>query len=90
MHLLEVAALETPMMLSKSGLHPYEEMLLYCLREFKTRGPKSRAAVLAGDVIALSQRVPVRMLAHGFNKSEAQVARDLIRLDRDLEYGRPT
>jgi hypothetical protein len=90
MHLLEAAgALETTM-LSKSGLHPYDEMLLYLLREFKTRGPKSRTAVVDGDITALSQRISVRMLAAGFNKSDRQVARDLINLERDLEYGRPT
>src|SRR5262245_30801324 len=77
------------MMLSKGGLHPYDEMLFFCLRDFRSRGPKSRAAVIAGDVTSVSERPMVRMLARGFNKSSREVARDLIRLDRSLENGQP-
>src|SRR5262247_2315447 len=74
--------------MSKSGLPPYDDMLYFLLRYFKTLGPKSRAAVISGDVVSVSERSHVRMLAHGFSKSSTQVARDLIRLDRTLETGR--
>src|SRR5262245_50253583 len=74
-----------PEMLSRSGLHPYDEGLIFLLGDFKSRGPKSRAAVISGDVTIISERMPVRMLAKMFAKSAREVARDLIRLDRTLE-----
>jgi len=80
---------EEAQMLSKGGLHPYDEGLIFCLRDFKTRGPKSRSAIVSGDVDSICQRMPVVMLAKMFNKSNREVARDLIKLDRSLENGRP-
>ena len=75
------------MLQSKSGLPPYDDMLLFAWRIFTRRGPKSRAAVVAGDIDSICQRPEICMLAHGFNKSNRQVARELIELDRSLEHG---
>lgn len=74
-------------MLSKSGLHPYRAGLFFILRENERNGPKSRAAVTAGDVAYVSTRGNVRMLANMFNKTAHEVARDVIELWRGLEDG---
>lgn len=76
-----------PKMLSRSGLHPYRAALFFILRESEKAGPKSRAAVVAGDVAEVSNRQTVRMLAAMFDKSNRAVARDLIDTYRAIEDG---
>jgi len=75
-------------MQSKSGLHPYDDGLQCILRETSRLGPKSRAAIVARDVASVSNRSNVRMLAHMFNKTDRDVARDLINLFHALENGK--
>ena len=74
-------------MLSKSGLHPYRAALFFILRESERAGPKSRAALVAGDVAEISNRQTVRMLAAMFDKTSREVARDLITTYRAIEDG---
>jgi len=83
-----LAAAESEMQ-TKSGLHPYRAALFFILRESEKAGPKSRAAVVTGDVAEVSQRQTVRMLAAMFDKSNHAVARDLINTYRALEDGDP-
>jgi hypothetical protein len=75
------------MLQTKSGLHPYRAALFFILRESEKAGPKSRAAVVAGDIREISGRQTVRMLAHMFDKSNREVARDLINTFRAIEDG---
>jgi hypothetical protein len=74
-------------MLSRSGLHPYRAALFFILRESEKAGPKSRAAVVSGDIKEVSERQTVRMLAAMFDKSSRAVARDLIDTCRAIEDG---
>jgi hypothetical protein len=76
-----------PKMLSRSGLHPYRAALFFILRESEKAGPKSRAAVVSGDIAEVSSRQTVRMLAAMFDKSNRAVARDLIDTYRAIEDG---
>jgi hypothetical protein len=76
-----------PEMLSKSGLHPYRAALFFILRESEKAGPRSRAAVVSGDIAEVSKRQTVRMLAAMFDKSGRAVARDLIDTYRAIEDG---
>src|SRR5262245_14021756 len=78
---------EEPEMQSRSGLHPYRAALFFILRESERAGPRSRAAVVAGDIGEVSSRQTVRMLAAMFDKSNRQVARDLIDTYRAIEHG---
>jgi hypothetical protein len=82
-----LAATESIEMQSKSGLHPYRAALFFILRESEKAGPKSRAAVISGDVAEVSERQTVRMLAAMFDKSNRAVARDLINTYRAIEDG---
>jgi hypothetical protein len=82
-------AAEESEMQTKSGLHPYRAALFFILRESEKAGPKSRAAVVAGDIDEVSQRQTVRMLATMFDKTNKAVARDLIDTYRALEDGQP-
>src|SRR5262245_6827797 len=81
--------IEEPEMQSKSGLHPYRAALFFILRENEKAGPRSRAAVVAGDIGEISNRVTVRMLAAMFDKTNREVARDLITTFHAIEDGQP-
>jgi hypothetical protein len=76
-----------PKMLSRSGLHPYRAALFFILRESEKAGPRSRAAVISGDIAEISSRQTVRMLAAMFDKTNRAVARDLIDTYRAIEDG---
>jgi hypothetical protein len=82
-------AVEESEMQTKSGLHPYRAALFFILRESEKAGPRSRAAVVTGDIDEVSQRQTVRMLAAMFDKTNRAVARDLIDTYRALEDGQP-
>jgi hypothetical protein len=84
-----LAAEESEMEQTKSGLHPYRAALFFILRESEKAGPRSRAAVVTGDIDEVSQRQTVRMLAVMFDKTNRAVARDLIDTYRALEDGQP-
>lgn len=85
-----LAAEESEMQQTKSGLHPYRAALFFILREKRDGhwpGPKSNDAVRAGDVGHVSGWYVVRCLAAMFDKSSRAVARDLIDTYRALEDG---
>ncbi len=77
-------------MQSRSGLHPYHDMLLFILREgtHDSRASRQRrSAIRSGDINNIRQWSLVRALAHGFNKHDSDVARDLVKTFRTLEDG---
>src|SRR5262245_3486889 len=68
---------------------PYEIGLVAVLREYRDRwsGPKGYDKVDAADIGAMSKWQGVRLLARIYNKSNRQVARDLINTYRGTENG---
>jgi hypothetical protein len=77
-------------MRSRDGVHPYRAALFWLLRQRKSgawSGPKSADMVRAQNLRAIARWDTVRMLAHAFDKSELQVARDLVDTYCALEDG---